>query len=314
MPQKYSTRRTKPSPRLRLNGNRRLRQQSHLPIVDISPLLRGEDLQAKHRALREICAAARDSGLFYLTGHEIPQALLRAVYLCSLRDFELAHEFKSGPATDSVGGRYTVARQTIFAGARIATEENLYPCAAGATAADGAARRCKALDEAARELGGASPAHIVERYYGEVFELCRALLVGCALARGEAADFFQCLYRHPVLHAPLLRGSPPADAQAAARNQPCGAVTVLWTQPGGETPPAGGGTLPAGERYRLRIGDTLARWFEDLHISAPHRVADGPGRESFLLPVFYGKGNPVRVDCANDCPFPRQTEQLSLVV
>lgn len=280
MPQKYSTRRAKPSPRSRSNGNRAFRRTyaTGIPIVDISSLLRGGDPAAMRHALHAIRVAARETGLFYLSGHAIPPALLREVYLCSLHHHELAQEFKIGMCSWSGAAHYIADRQSVFGGAAV-----------------------------------------LERYYELVFSLCRSLLEGCALAMDAPADFFHALYTHPVLRTSLLvRPHTSPDTHAGQGPRACGALTILWADsPEGvraldpeipaPAPRSSGG-------YALCVADTLARWSEDLHISAPHRVLDGRGRARFLIPVFYKTEIGLPVARPGNTHIPDGPEQGSILV
>ena len=50
-----------------------------LPVVDVSPLLRG-GRRARHRVADALGQAAEEFGFFYLAGHGIEQAHIDAVY------------------------------------------------------------------------------------------------------------------------------------------------------------------------------------------------------------------------------------------
>lgn len=244
------------------------------------------------RTVSNIRAAARNTGLFYLAGHRIPHALLRRVYLCSLSQFEFSPEFKIASLTGEGVNRYIVDRRSIFDGAQY---EN--------------------------RADGDLPA-VMERYYGRIFDLCRPLLEGCSMALGDPADFFHCLWRHPLLHGKLIQNRAPAAAPAdhpAAVDQAHDAITILWADEVDairvyDHPPRIAQSMPEDARFSFRIADTMARWSSDLHISVPHRQYEGPGRETFLIPVLYGKENNIPVQCSNGCIFTRQSEQFALVV
>jgi isopenicillin N synthase-like dioxygenase len=252
-----------------------------IPIVDIFALLRRDNVDAMRRALRQIRAAAGDTGMFYLGGHKIPPALLRAVYRCSLRNLELTQEFKKELSTIPGSSRYVAHRRAVF-------------CAADPAAS------------------------VVEQYYEHIFDLCGFLLQGCAMAHDVPPNFFLCLSAHPLLHTQLMSASAVAiqEAGAVTAHQPYGAITILWKDPvdrthGADFEPETAESPAPGGRFSLRIADTMARWTDDLHISVPHRLIDEADRENYLIPVFYGRQKNVQFECAGQCVLFKQTEQFS---
>lgn len=291
MPQKYSTRRTKPSPRLPViaKKGKPAFDNGGIPIVDISPLLRRDNLRSMQRTLCRIRAAARDTGLFYLAGHGIPLAVLRRAYQCSLQHFELAPEFKIALSTSNGINRYIAERQAFFAQPQFHIVED-----------------------------GCLPA-VIERYYEHIFDLCRSLLEGWAIATGTPADSFHCLGAHPLLYGRLLRPPPSAVESGTDKpgmHQPYGAITILWKDEmdGIRVDDHVIESLSESGRFVFQIADTMARWSTDLHISVPHRLVGGPGRESFSIPVFYCSETNTPIECANSCFLKKSPEQFALVV
>src|SRR4051812_42356637 len=80
-----------------------MRHQSHLPVIDIAPLLqRGANTRAD--TARAIEAACRDLGFFYVTGHGISAELLARLDTASRRFFALPEAVKMKIAM-AAGGR-----------------------------------------------------------------------------------------------------------------------------------------------------------------------------------------------------------------
>ncbi|WP_076879722.1 2-oxoglutarate and iron-dependent oxygenase domain-containing protein [Bordetella sp. H567] len=260
-----------------------------IPIVDISPLLLRNDVKGMKRALRRMRKAARETGLFYLEGHQTPLALLRRVYLSSLCDLELGPEFKIGLSTKEGGHRYIANRKGIFAG------------------------RCtSAAEECALPL--------VEHYYDRIFDLCRSLLERCAMALEAPVDLFQGVLASPVLHGRLLHHPPSASIQDGDMDeglQPYGSVVIPWTQEVDairlDDDASSLRPLPARGRLNFRVADAMARLSTDLHISAPHRLIDESGRETYLIPVFHGSENNIRLEWSTHCFLTEQPDSYSRV-
>ncbi|MGB6113968.1 MAG: 2-oxoglutarate and iron-dependent oxygenase domain-containing protein, partial [Comamonas sp.] len=74
-----------------------------LPVIDMSPLLGGTP-EASTRVAREIDAACRDSGFFYVTGHGVDPQILSRLEAASWRFFSLPESIKLKIAMEK-GGR-----------------------------------------------------------------------------------------------------------------------------------------------------------------------------------------------------------------
>src|SRR3546814_9250695 len=85
---------------------------AHLPVIDMAPLLRRDDTAARThddaagraRVAREIEAACRASGFFYVTGHGVGDEILASLDGASRRFFALPEEEKRRIAM-AKGGR-----------------------------------------------------------------------------------------------------------------------------------------------------------------------------------------------------------------
>jgi isopenicillin N synthase-like dioxygenase len=298
-----------------------MRYSNAIPVIDVEPLFRRDDLRAMQRVLRDIREVASEIGFFYLAGHQISPVLLRAVYLCSMHFLSLAEKFKNELSTTSAGTRYIVEKRSVFSDAKIAAAKDFYPAAGSRIFPAASHKRHPAIDKAAKKFAHGSPAGLMELYYRNIFSLCRSMLEGCAIAQGAEPDLFQCIYEHPVLHAQLVpwepSGSPAANHETGALT-PFGEVLILWTDDknGSYTGnPAQNTARPAAVegRFALRIADMMARWSNDLLISAPHRIVDSAGNENFWIPAFY-KIDDSFIDTVEGClvaPQPKRFPMLA---
>jgi isopenicillin N synthase-like dioxygenase len=75
-----------------------------LPIIDIGPLLRGDDAAARATIAPAIAAACRATGFFYVRGHDVTEAMLARLDAASRRFFALPRAAKQAIAMER-GGR-----------------------------------------------------------------------------------------------------------------------------------------------------------------------------------------------------------------
>src|SRR3546814_10987246 len=75
-----------------------------LPVIDMAPLLRRDDAAGRRQVAREIEAACRASGFFYVTGHGVSEAVIGALDAASREFFALPEAAKQEIAM-ARGGR-----------------------------------------------------------------------------------------------------------------------------------------------------------------------------------------------------------------
>src|SRR3546814_14234699 len=75
-----------------------------LPVIDMAPLLRRDDAAGRRQVAREIEAACRASGFFYVTGHGVSEAVIGALDAASREFFALPEAAKQENAM-ARGGR-----------------------------------------------------------------------------------------------------------------------------------------------------------------------------------------------------------------
>lgn len=65
-------------------------EEANLPVIDVSGLFNGDDKSVATR----LGAAARDSGFFYITGHQIPQTLIDEIFKASAQFHAMPRTYK----------------------------------------------------------------------------------------------------------------------------------------------------------------------------------------------------------------------------
>ncbi|ARP89714.1 hypothetical protein CAL14_04970 [Bordetella genomosp. 9] len=300
MPQKNSTSGSDRAPAFDNTGQKAAAFSNFcgVPVIDVGPLIRPGSRTAMLAVMRQIREACNDNRLFYLAGHGISPGLLRAVYLSSAHFFLLDAKFKNIICSASDGRGYLADKRSIFKQAALASSEPIYAAADTGPFRYGWNKGGPAAPMAAKRPCARSTGALVERYYREVFALCRNLLKGCAIAQGKPADAFRVLYRHPVLYARLQQYGG-EDKGLGIRGERHDQLVILWGEKlpnidirfpsDGHGQEDGAGIAWAGP-WVLRVGDIMARWSNDLLVAAPHLVTTRGGRTRYCVPVFFDEG------------------------
>jgi isopenicillin N synthase-like dioxygenase len=285
------------------------RPSSHLPVIDIAPLLSGGDAE-RARVAAEIGAACRDTGFFYAVGHAIAPATLRSLDEASRRFFALPEDEKMRIAMAKggrawrgffpVGGELTSGKPDIKEGLYFG--EELGPD--------------DARVKAGLPLHGANqfPAGVPE-LRGLVLDFMRAaelsaqaILEGVALSLGLDADYFRRTYTAQptmlfrIFHYPA---SDAAEGWGVGEHTDYGLLTLLAQDDIGglqvKTPDANGtgGWIeapPIADALVVNIGDMLDRLTGGVYRSTPHRVLNASGKSRLSFPFFFDPGFAARIE------------------
>lgn len=282
-----------------------------IPVVDVSALASG-DVAAVERVAAEIRRASIEVGFFYVSGHNVPRDLVRAMLLAAKYFFLLPEATKRAILINSAHRGYVPFAQTTQPGRKRPDLKESFNFAYPFTPQD--------LDElAGRALIGQNqwPAGesvwrtVLEDYYREVFELGQRILEAFAVSLRIPRDFFRSRYRRPLVRARLLHYPPQApgvdDGQVgAAEHTDYGTITILWQDDVGglQVKNRAGEWIEAPcieDTFVINIGDMLARWSNDLFVSTPHRVVNSSGRERYSIPVFYDPDYDTNVEYLPNC-------------
>jgi isopenicillin N synthase-like dioxygenase len=268
-----------------------------LPVIDMAPLLERGRAGDRAGVAREIEAACRDSGFFYVTGHGIPAGLQERLEAASRRFFALPETAKRGIAMAKggpawrgwfpLGGELTSGKPDRKEGLYLGTE--LPP-------------------EHPRVRRGV-PLHGANLWPAEVPELREAalawidatvraghaLMEGVALSLGLEDDYFSRTYTADptvlfrIFHYPA---EPEADeGWGVGEHTDYGLLTLLAQDRHGglqvksprgwiEAPP-----IPA--TLVCNIGDMLDRLTGGFFRSTPHRVRNVSGHDRLSFPLFF---------------------------
>jgi isopenicillin N synthase-like dioxygenase len=268
-----------------------------LPIIDVSPLFADGP---RDRIARQIEAACRDSGFFYITGHGVPAALTRRLDAASRRFFELPSRDKMEISMDRggrawrgffpVGGELTSGRPDLKEGIYFGTElPDDDPRVQAGTPLHGRNLFPRQVPELAEAVLG---------YLDTMTTVAQGVMRGVALSLGLAEDYFAAGYTAEptilfrIFHYPP--SSPDPGEWGVGEHTDYGLLTLLAQDDNGglqvhtrhgwiEAPPIPG-------TFVCNIGDMLDKltggWFR----STPHRVRNASGRERLSFPFFFDPG------------------------
>ncbi|MCU1763174.1 isopenicillin N synthase family oxygenase [Pseudomonas sp. 14P_8.1_Bac3] len=263
---------------------------TEIPVIDIGPLLSGENPALVASQIGEACEKI---GFFYIKNHGVGQQLIDSMYTLSKRFFKLEFEQKntlnivnSGPTLRGYIPMYA---------------ENVDP----ANTRD--FKECfdygAHYDEVSPFFGPNQMPHelpefekVANEYHGAVLNLARLLIGGIALSLGLPRDYFEHRQRKPITIQRILRYPPPIgrisqEEIGIGAHTDYGFLTVLSQDAVGglqvrnragewvTAPPVEG-------TFIVNIGDLVQTLTNDRYTSTMHRVVNTSGLERYSIPFF----------------------------
>lgn len=269
-----------------------------LPILDMTPLLEHGSEAACAALARDITAACRDSGFFYVVGHGVAPALFTELAAASRRFFALPPALKQEIAMARggrawrgwfpVGGELTGGapdlKEGLYFGSELPAE---HPRVRAGVPMHGA----NLFPAQVPELRA-----LVLRYIAAMSTVAQALLVGVARSLGLPGDYFVRHYtaEPTVLFRVFHYPASPASADAGwgvGEHTDYGLLTLLaQDEVGGlqvKTPSGWIDAPPIAGALVCNIGDMLDRLTGGEFRSTPHRVRNTAGRSRLSFPFFF---------------------------
>lgn len=284
-----------------------------VPVLDLSPLNEGGDLQELAAMLRQACVT---TGFFYVRNHGIPAPVFDGVFEATRRYFELPEtqrlthrmddRFRRGFMPQGINqhpGYAPDIKESYEIGVDLPLD---HPDVVAGLPLHGPNRwpaECGWLKEAA------------ERYFDETTALGKRLLRVFAVSLDMPPDHFLQWCTNPMVQMRLFHYPPQESAAAPVGNERAfgvaphtdyGMITLLSQDPIGGlelrkrdgewiAAPFIPGTLV------VNLGDLFQRWTNDLYRSNPHRVVNRTGRERFSIPTFFNLDYSAPVSCLPSC-------------
>ena len=271
-----------------------------LPVIDVGPLTGGAPAAAGAAVAKQIQAACRERGFFYVTGHSVPAELLDQLTAASAEFFALPLQDKLEIAM-ARGGR--AWRGFFPVGAELTSgqpdlKEGLY---FGAELPGGDPRVLAGLPLHGRNLFPRQVPRLhplVLSYLDALTSLGQAVLRGVALSLGLDAGYFATGYTADptilfrIFHYPP---SPPrAGRWGVGEHTDYGLLTLLAQDDSGglqiAAPEGWIDALPISGTFVCNIGDMLDRLTGGWYRSTPHRVRNLSGHGRLSFPFFLDPG------------------------
>ncbi len=290
-----------------------------IPVIDFGPFLTG-DLAAREAVARQIGAACRNIGFFYLANHGVAPALLARTFAESKRFFDQPLEAKL--AID-------IEKSPCHRGYFKLGGENLDP--AKQTEAGDLKEGIKIgrdlgpdnpLVEAGLPLHGANlwPDNLpgwqgaMQSYFDALVVLGRQIMHAFALSLDLDECYFDRDLTDPMttlgpLHYPPQEGAITEKRIGAGAHTDFGCLTILAQDAKGglQVRNAAGVWIdapPIPDTFVINIGDMMARWTNDLFASTLHRVVNVSGDERYSLPFFFDPNYQAKVEALPSCVGP----------
>lgn len=277
--------------------------RSRLPVIDVSPLLSGEEA-ARRAVAGRIGEACRDLGFFYAAGHAIAPETLAVLAGAARRFFALPLDKKMAIAMPHggrawrgffpVGGELTSGRPDI--------KEGLY---LGEDLGPDDPRVKAGLPLHGANLYPASQPDLrpaVDRFLAQAEVSAHAIMEGIALSLGLDAQYFRRTYTAQptqlfrIFHYP---GARTEEGWGVGEHTDYGLLTLLAQDDIGglevKTPQGWIDAPPIPGALVCNIGDMLDRLTGGVYRSTPHRVLNTSGRSRLSFPYFFDPGFDARI-------------------
>jgi isopenicillin N synthase-like dioxygenase len=281
-----------------------------LPIIDLSQLSGGSEQQLARIGF-EIGRACRDTGFFYIAGHGIDDATLRAVFEASHAFFALPLEQKTPLAIHPRSGNrgyVHLKTEALDPGQNVDNKEAFN---IGLELPPDDPEITSGVPGRALNMWPSLPGFrtIMLDYFARLHRLGCDLHRAIATDLGVEPDYFEPLFTKPMatlrlLHYPdavVRRGDYGAGAHTDYGN-----LTILLTDTAGglEVQTIDGQWIAAPHvpgAFVCNIGDCLMRWTNDIYKSTPHRVVEPVGRDRYSIAFFLDANPDAVVDVLETC-------------
>jgi isopenicillin N synthase-like dioxygenase len=265
-----------------------------LPVVDVGPLVRGEDDAG---VAAQIDTACREVGFFYATGHGVDPALEAALERAAHALFALPEATKDRIAMRH-GGRAWRGWFPLHGELTSGRPDEKEGCYFGTELPPDDPRVQRALP-----LHGANlfPAEVPElraavlAWLDAMAALGQAILRGMALGLGLPASWFaEHLTADPLVLFRIFRYPPGAPGWGVAEHTDYGLLTILKQDASGGLEVRSGETWiaapPVPGAYVCNLGDMLERLTGGRYRSTPHRVRNLGPTDRLSFPFFLDPG------------------------
>ena len=287
-----------------------------IPVIDVADFLKGAP-GAREEVARRVREALTTIGFFLLTGHDVPEALIRQTFAEARRFHDLPMEKKLAlKLNEHVNGYMAMARYAVWTSEINRNDK-------GDLNEAFFIKRERAPDDPLRRSGrrfvGANQWPREEDLPGfranllafaeTMDRFARRLLPAVAISLDLAADWFDDAFADSqftlrLSHYPPLAAEP--NQFGIAPHSDSNFLTFLAQSevPGLQL------RLPSGEwqdvpyvpgSFAVNSGDIMTRWTNGRFKSTPHRAVPPEGRDRYAIPFFLGPRFDQVIECLPTC-------------
>ena len=285
---------------------------SYIPVIDISPLYSKDSTQWQSVA-QAVDNACRNSGFFYVTGHNISVERINALTT-------LYRDFFAQPLAQKL--QIDITKTTHHRGYGSIGTEQLDPKRPGDFKETFDMGRHLSADHpdviANKPLHGTNQypdmagfKELVETHYWDMIELGKTILRALAIALELKPDYFDASFSEPIsvlrfIHYPSVETKIDSEQLGAGAHTDYGCITILHQDSIGglQVQDKQGNWLdatPVDGSFVINIGDMMARWSNDRYTSTPHRVINPSGVERYSMPFFVEPNFDTPIAAINSC-------------
>jgi isopenicillin N synthase-like dioxygenase len=286
-----------------------------IPVIDLDPARPPATVAA------EIRQASIASGFFYVRNHGVEQQVIDDAFAAMARFFALPLEAKERiPREPTTRGYEGMEKQHLDPGSAPDLKES-WNC--------GIERDVDTPRDAKNKWPAELPDAVfrapVETYLYALEALAKRLMPLFARSLDLAPDYFDEMFRNGsagirALCYPPQPENPKFNQMGAGAHTDGGSITILAQDDCGglEVQNAQGEWLRADVipgTFVVNIGDTLARWTNDLYKSTVHRVMHAlVPRTRYSIPFFYGPSYYTKIECIPTCLGPGEKPKYEPVI
>ncbi|ASJ76147.1 isopenicillin N synthase family dioxygenase [Granulosicoccus antarcticus] len=267
--------------------------QEPIPVIDISPLRRGEDPSAVAHALH---AASQGLGFIYVKGHGIEPSSIEAARAAAYQFFRAPDEQKAMVNVSAQHrGWLRPGGAKMQDNAAVDLKESFiwgYQDANGHTESDHALRGPNQWPDSVPQLQSAAM-----DYFNQAHQVAYQLMRGFALGLNLPEDFFLRSCERPISRGSFVYYPPQDVTQSEPQfgvgpHTDFGVLTVLCQDNVGglQVQNVNGDWIeatPIKDTLIVNVGDLLSRWTDGAYKSTPHRVTNTSGRERLSLVLAF---------------------------
>jgi isopenicillin N synthase-like dioxygenase len=264
-----------------------------VPIIDVAALA-AADPAARQRVAAEIGRASTEVGFYYVTGHQIPPAIVDGAVAASRRFFALPMAQRMQVYSGRSNRGYTPLFDSHHPDQKPDATEGFE---LGFETEDGAPPPVESAVFAPNRWPAMADFRApVVAYYRAALALGVRLLRAYALHFGLPERHFDPLFTQPVADMRLAHYPDSADVRAISdfgtgAHTDHGVLTLLWQDTCGGLEVCLGDDAwrpvpPVPDSLVVNIGELMTRWSNGRLRSTLHRVINRAGRSRFSVPLF----------------------------